>query len=436
MGTFQIDGGHSLKGEIHPQGAKNESLQIICAVLLTSEEVVIENIPDIRDVNKLIQILGNLGVKTQKLGKGKYSFKADDIGLKYLESERFKQDGGSLRGSIMIVGPLLARFGKGYIPRPGGDKIGRRRLDTHFHGLINLGAKFRYNKEERFYGVEAPEGLKGTYLLLDQASVTGTANIVMAAVLAKGTTTVYNAACEPYIQQLCNMLNSMGAKIGGVSSNLLTIEGVESLRGCTHRVLPDMIEIGSWIGLAAMTRSEITIKDVSWDNLGLIPDTFRKLGITLEKKGDDIYIPAQDGYEIQEYIDGSTLTVSDAPWPGFTPDLLSVVLVICTQAKGSVLIHQKMFESRLFFVDKLIDMGARIILCDPHRATVIGHNFESDLKATTMVSPDIRAGISLLIAALSAKGISTIHNIEQIDRGYENIDERLRAIGAKITRID
>ncbi|NNM23891.1 MAG: UDP-N-acetylglucosamine 1-carboxyvinyltransferase [Flavobacteriaceae bacterium] len=436
MGTFQIEGGHSLQGEIRPQGAKNEALQILCAVLLTSEEVIIENIPDILDVNKLITILGNLGVKIQKLGKGKYSFIADDVQLDYLESELFKKEGSSLRGSIMIVGPLLGRFGKGYIPRPGGDKIGRRRLDTHFEGFIRLGAKFRYNTEDRFYGVEAPKGLEGTYMLLDQASVTGTANIVMAAVLAKGTTTIYNAACEPYLQQLCKMLNSMGAKISGVGSNLLTIEGVNKLGGCTHRVLPDMVEIGSWIGLAAMTRSEITIKDVSWENLGLIPETFRKLGIKLEKKGDDIYIPAQESYEIQGYIDGSTLTVADAPWPGFTPDLLSIVLVVCTQAKGSVLIHQKMFESRLFFVDKLIDMGARIILCDPHRATVIGHNFESDLKATTMVSPDIRAGISLLIAALSANGTSTIHNIEQIDRGYEKIDDRLRKIGAKITRIE
>lgn len=436
MGTFQIEGGHSLQGEIRPQGAKNEALQILCAVLLTSEEVIIENIPDILDVNKLITILGNLGVKIQKLGKGKYSFIADDVQLDYLESELFKKEGSSLRGSIMIVGPLLGRFGKGYIPRPGGDKIGRRRLDTHFEGFIRLGAKFRYNTEDRFYGVEAPKGLEGTYMLLDQASVTGTANIVMAAVLAKGTTTIYNAACEPYLQQLCKMLNSMGAKISGVGSNLLTIEGVNKLGGCTHRVLPDMVEIGSWIGLAAMTRSEITIKNVSWENLGLIPETFRKLGIKLEKKGDDIYIPAQESYEIQGYIDGSTLTVADAPWPGFTPDLLSIVLVVCTQAKGSVLIHQKMFESRLFFVDKLIDMGARIILCDPHRATVIGHNFESDLKATTMVSPDIRAGISLLIAALSANGISTIHNIEQIDRGYEKIDDRLRKIGAKITRIE
>ncbi|NGX84198.1 UDP-N-acetylglucosamine 1-carboxyvinyltransferase [Aequorivita sp. KMM 9714] len=436
MGSFQIEGGHKLKGEITPQGAKNEALQILCAVLLTPEKVIIENIPDILDVNKLIQILGNLGVKVEKLDKGKYSFIADEINLEYLESELFKQEGSSLRGSIMIVGPLLARFGKGYIPRPGGDKIGRRRLDTHFEGFIKLGAKFRYNREERFYGVEAPEGLKGAYMLLDQASVTGTANIIMAAVLAEGTTTIYNAACEPYIQQLCKMLISMGAKIKGVGSNLLEIEGVEKLGGCNHRVLPDMIEIGSWIGLAAMTRSEITIKNVSWENLGLIPETFRKLGITLNKVGDDIHIPSQEEYEIQGYIDGSILTVADAPWPGFTPDLLSIVLVICTQAKGSVLIHQKMFESRLFFVDKLIDMGAKIILCDPHRATVIGHNFQSNLKATTMVSPDIRAGISLLIAALSAQGTSVIHNIEQIDRGYENIDERLRAIGAKITRTE
>ncbi len=436
MGTFQIEGGHSLKGEIIPQGAKNEALQILCAVLLTSEKVIIENIPDIVDVNKLITILENLGVKIQKQAKGTFSFIADDINLSYLESDLFKEEGSSLRGSIMIVGPLLARFGKGYIPRPGGDKIGRRRLDTHFQGFINLGAEFRYNREERFYGVEAPEGLKGAYMLLDQASVTGTANIIMAAVLAKGTTTIYNAACEPYIQQLCKMLNSMGANISGVGSNLLVIEGVTSLNGCTHRVLPDMIEIGSWIGLAAMTRSELSIKDVSWDNLGIIPETFRKLGITLNKVGDDIHIPVQEEYEIQGYIDGSILTVADAPWPGFTPDLLSIVLVMCTQAKGSVLIHQKMFESRLFFVDKLIDMGAKIILCDPHRATVIGHNFKSSLRATTMVSPDIRAGISLLIAALSAEGNSTIHNIEQIDRGYENIVERLQAIGAKITRTD
>jgi len=436
MGSFRIEGGHKLQGEIIPQGAKNEALQILCAVLLTDEKVVIENVPDIRDVNKLIEILGNLGVKVNKLGKGKFSFQSNDLDLDYLESEKFKEEGSSLRGSIMIVGPLLSRFGKGFIPQPGGDKIGRRRLDTHFEGFIKLGATFRYNKEECFYGVEAPNGLTGTYMLLDQASVTGTANIVMASVLAKGKTTIYNAACEPYLQQLCKMMVSMGANISGIGSNLLVIEGVKKLSGCTHRILPDMIEIGSWIGLAAMTRSEITIKDVSWENLGLIPDTFRKLGITLEKRGDDIYIPAQESYEIQGYIDGSILTVSDSTWPGFTPDLLSIVLVISTQAKGSVLIHQKMFESRLFFVDKLIDMGAKIILCDPHRATVIGHDFEYSLKATTMVSPDIRAGISLLIAALSANGTSTIHNIEQIDRGYENIDERLRAIGAKITRIN
>ena len=436
MGSFRIEGGCKLQGEIIPQGAKNEALQILCAVLLTDEEVLINNVPDIRDVNKLIEILGNLGVTVQKLGKGAYSFKSDNLDLDYLESERFKEEGSALRGSIMIVGPLLSRFGKGFIPQPGGDKIGRRRLDTHFEGFIKLGATFRYNKEECFYGVEAANGLKGTYMLLDQASVTGTANILMAAVLAEGTTTIYNAACEPYLQQLCKMLVSMGAKINGIGSNLLTVEGVSSLHGCQHRILPDMIEIGSWIGLAAMTRSEITIKNVSWENLGLIPETFRKLGITLEKLGDDIYIPRQESYEIQGYIDGSILTVSDSTWPGFTPDLLSIVLVIATQAKGSVLIHQKMFESRLFFVDKLIDMGAKIILCDPHRATVIGHNFEYPLKATTMVSPDIRAGISLLIAALSANGTSTIQNIEQIDRGYENIDERLRAIGAKITRLD
>ena len=436
MGSFRIEGGCKLQGEIIPQGAKNEALQILCAVLLTDEEVLINNVPDIRDVNKLIEILGNLGVTVQKLGKGAYSFKSDNLDLDYLESERFKEEGSALRGSIMIVGPLLSKFGKGFIPQPGGDKIGRRRLDTHFEGFIKLGATFRYNKEECFYGVEAANGLKGTYMLLDQASVTGTANILMAAVLAEGTTTIYNAACEPYLQQLCKMLVSMGAKINGIGSNLLTVEGVSSLHGCQHRILPDMIEIGSWIGLAAMTRSEITIKNVSWENLGLIPETFRKLGITLEKLGDDIYIPRQESYEIQGYIDGSILTVSDSTWPGFTPDLLSIVLVIATQAKGSVLIHQKMFESRLFFVDKLIDMGAKIILCDPHRATVIGHNFEYPLKATTMVSPDIRAGISLLIAALSANGTSIIQNIEQIDRGYENIDERLRAIGAKITRLD
>lgn len=435
MGTFKIEGGIRLKGEVKPQGAKNEALQILCAVLLTPEKVTINNIPDIIDVNKLITLLGNLGVKIQKNGPGSVTFQSDEVNVGYLETEAFKKEGGSLRGSIMIVGPLLARYGKGYIPKPGGDKIGRRRLDTHFEGFINLGAKFRYNREDHFYGVEAPKGLTGTDMLLDEASVTGTANIVMAAVLAKGTTTVYNAACEPYLQQLCKMLNSMGAKITGVGSNLLTIEGVEKLGGCEHRILPDMIEIGSWIGLAAMTRSEITIKDVSWDNLGVIPNTFRKLGITLEKRGDDIFIPTHETYQIKTDIDGSILTIADAPWPGFTPDLLSIVLVVATQANGDVLIHQKMFESRLFFVDKLIDMGAKIMLCDPHRAVVMGHDFKSQLKATTMSSPDIRAGISLLIAALSAKGTSTIQNIEQIDRGYERIDERLRALGANIVRV-
>ncbi|WP_349351068.1 MULTISPECIES: UDP-N-acetylglucosamine 1-carboxyvinyltransferase [unclassified Flagellimonas] len=435
MGTFRIEGGHQLHGEITPQGAKNEALQILCAVLLSEEKITINNIPDIVDVNKLIALLEDLGVKIQKKGKGSYTFKADDVNLDYLQSVKFKEDGRGLRGSIMLVGPLLARFGKGYIPKPGGDKIGRRRLDTHFEGFIKLGAQFRYNKEEYFYGVEA-EKLTGTYMLLDEASVTGTANIVMAAVLAEGTTTIYNAACEPYLQQLCKMLNRMGAKISGIGSNLLTIEGVKSLKGTEHTMLPDMIEIGSWIGLAAMTQSELTIKNVSWDDLGQIPTVFRKLGITVERRNDDIFIPKhEDGYEIQNFIDGSILTIADAPWPGLTPDLLSIILVTATQARGEVLIHQKMFESRLFFVDKLIDMGAKIILCDPHRATVIGHDFKSTLKATTMVSPDIRAGVSLLIAALSAKGTSTIHNIEQIDRGYENIDERLRAIGANIVRV-
>ncbi len=436
MKTFKIEGGHKLKGEIQPQGAKNEALQVLCAVLLTSEKVTIHNIPDIIDVNKLIRLLGKLGVKTKKISHGSYSFQADEVNLSYLESEDFKKEGRGLRGSIMIVGPMLARFGKGYIPKPGGDKIGRRRLDTHFQGFIKLGATFRYNSEDYFYGVEATQ-LHGTKMLLDEASVTGTANIVMAAVLAKGVTTIYNAACEPYLQQLCKMLNRMGAKISGVGSNLLSIVGVDKLGETEHTMLPDMIEIGSWIGLAAMTRSELTIKNVSWDNLGLIPDVFRKLGITIDRVGDDLHIPEhKDGYEIQDYIDGSILTVADAPWPGFTPDLLSIVLVIATQARGSVLVHQKMFESRLFFVDKLIDMGAKIILCDPHRANVIGHDFKYNLKATTMTSPDIRAGVSLLIAALSAEGISTIHNIEQIDRGYERIDERLRAIGARIERVN
>ena len=434
--SFRIEGGHKLKGSIQPQGAKNEALQILCAVLLSSEEIKINNIPNIIDVNKLISLLSKLGVKIKKITESSYSFKADEVNLNYLETEAFKSDGAGLRGSIMIVGPLLARFGKGYIPKPGGDKIGRRRLDTHFEGFIKLGASFRYNKEDHFYGVEAKR-LKGTYMLLDEASVTGTANIVMAAVLAEGTTTIYNAACEPYLQQLCKMLNRMGADIIGIGSNLLTINGVKSLSGTEHTMLPDMIEIGSWIGLAAMTKSELTIKNVSWNDLGVIPIIFRKLGITIERKGDDIFIPAHlDGYEVQNYIDGSILTISDSPWPGFTPDLLSIILVVSTQARGSVLIHQKMFESRLFFVDKLIDMGAKVILCDPHRASVIGHDFKSQLKATTMTSPDIRAGISLLIAALSANGTSTIHNIEQIDRGYQNIDQRLRAIGAKIERIE
>jgi len=435
MAVFKIEGGHKLHGEITPQGAKNEVLQILCATLLTPEKVTISNIPDIRDVNKLIYILGELGVKIEKLSSDTYTFQADDLDLDYLESVKFKEEGSSLRGSIMIVGPLLTRFGRGYIPRPGGDKIGRRRLDTHFEGFIKLGAKFRYNKDEHFYGVEA-EKLKGTYMLLDEASVTGTANILMASVLAEGTTIIYNAACEPYIQQLSKMLVNMGAIIEGIGSNRLTIHGVESLKGCEHRILPDMIEIGSWIGMAVMTQSELTIKDVSWKNLGQIPDVFRKLGITIEKRGDDIYIPQQETYRIQNDLDDSILTISDAPWPGFTPDLLSIVLVMATQAKGSVIVHQKMFESRLFFVDKLIDMGAKVILCDPHRATVIGLNHESNLRAARMSSPDIRAGISLLIAALSAEGTSIIQNIEQIDRGYERIDERLRALGAKIERIE
>ena len=436
MKSFKIEGGHQLKGAIQPQGAKNEALQILCAILLTSQKVNVHNIPNIIDVNKLIRLLTKLGVKVNQLSEHSYSFQADEIDLDYLETPAFKLDGAGLRGSIMIVGPLLARFGKGYIPKPGGDKIGRRRLDTHFQGFIKLGANFRYNKEDHFYGVEA-KSLKGAHMLLDEASVTGTANIVMAAVLAKGTTTIYNAACEPYLQQLCKMLNRMGAKINGIGSNLLSIDGVDSLWGTEHTMLPDMIEIGSWIGLAAMTRSELTIKNVSWEHLGVIPNVFRKLGITVLRKEDDIFIPAhKEGYEVQNYIDGSILTISDAPWPGFTPDLLSIILVVATQARGSVLIHQKMFESRLFFVDKLIDMGAKVILCDPHRASVIGHDFKSQLKATTMTSPDIRAGISLLIAALSAKGTSTIHNIEQIDRGYQNIEKRLNAIGAKIQRIE
>ena len=433
MSVFEIIGGKKLKGEIVPQGAKNEALQILCAVLLTPEKVVIQNIPDIVDVNKLIDLLGDLGVKIEKTGHEEYTFQADNVDVDYLNSEEFKRKGGSLRGSIMIVGPLLSRFGKGYIPKPGGDKIGRRRLDTHFIGFQNLGAKFIYDETNEFYKVEATN-LNGCYMLLDEASVTGTANILMAAVLAKGTTTIYNAACEPYIQQLCKMLNRMGAKISGIGSNLLIIDGVEYLTGTTHRMLPDMIEVGSFIGLAAMTQSEITIKDVQYDELGIIPSVFQRLGIKLERRGDDIYIPSQENYEIDTFIDGSILTISDAIWPGFTPDLLSIILVVATQAKGTALIHQKMFESRLFFVDKLIDMGAQIILCDPHRATVIGLNREHQLKGISMTSPDIRAGVSLLIAALSAKGKSTIHNIEQIDRGYQNIDVRLQKLGAQIVR--
>ena len=435
MSSFIIEGGHPLSGTITPQGAKNEALQVLCAVLLTPERVVIENVPDIVDVNKLIDILGKLGVKIDRLSKDSYAFTANQVNVDYLQSEAFKKEGASLRGSIMIVGPMLARFKKGFIPKPGGDKIGRRRLDTHFEGFIKLGASFRYNEKEFFYGVEADQ-LKGCYMLLDEASVTGTANIVMAAVLAKGTTTIYNAACEPYLQQLCNMLVRMGAKIQGIGSNLLTIEGVESLGGTTHRLLPDMIEIGSWIGLAAITKSELRLKNVAWEHLGQLPRVYAKLGITLVMEGDDMIIPAhKEGYEIQSFIDGSHMTISDAPWPGLSPDVLSVLLVVATQARGSVLIHQKMFESRLFFVDKLIDMGAQIILCDPHRANVIGLDFNSSLRGAKMSSPDIRAGMALLIAALSAKGTSEIQNIEQIDRGYQDIEARLQSIGAKIKRI-
>ena len=436
MKSFIIEGGQPLKGSIKPQGAKNEALQVLCATLLTSESITINNIPNILDVNKLIQILTNLGVEIDKINEGSYRFRSNNINLDYLSSNNFKDDGQRLRGSIMIVGPLLARFGKGSVPRPGGDKIGRRRLDTHFEGLIKLGAKFSQNKKSLFYNVEANK-LNGANIILDEASVTGTANIVMTAVLSSGRTTIYNAACEPYVQQLCKMLNKMGAKINGIGSNYLIIDGVEKLNGTEHTILPDMIEIGSWIGLAAMTKSEITIKNVNWNQLGIIPATFKKLGINVVKHGEDLFIPAhKNGYEITNYIDGSILTISDSPWPGFTPDLLSIILVVASQARGSVLIHQKMFESRLFFVDKLIDMGAKIILCDPHRATVIGHDFKSQLKGTTLTSPDIRAGVSLLIAALSASGKSTIHNIEQIDRGYENIDGRLKKLGAKIKRVN
>ena len=435
MTTFKVKGGIKLNGDLHPQGAKNEALQVLCAVLLTPEEIIMANVPDIRDVNILIDLLRDLNVVVKRINESTYSFKADNIDINYLSSEDYKQKSSRIRGSIMIVGPLLARYGKGYIPRPGGDKIGRRRVDTHFIGFEKLGAKFVYDTKEEFYRVSADK-LVGTYMLLDEASVTGTANIIMTAVMAKGKTTIYNAACEPYLQQLCKMLNSMGAEISGIGSNLIKINGVKYLAGCKHKILPDMIEIGSFIGLAAITKSEITIKNVNYDELGVIPSVFSKLGIKLERKGDDIYVPSQENYEIQSFIDGSILSISDAPWPGFTPDLLSIVLVVASQAKGSVLIHQKMFESRLFFVDKLIDMGAQIILCDPHRATVIGLNHQSKFKSTTMTSPDIRAGVSLLLAALAADGESTIHNVEQIDRGYQNIDKRLNAIGAQITRVD
>lgn len=433
--AFEVRGGNRLKGEIIPQGAKNEALQIISAVLLTPEKVTISNIPDILDVNLLIELLGDIGVKVNRVSRASCEFQADDIDFVYLESPEFKRKSGRLRGSVMMAGPLLARFGKAYIPKPGGDKIGRRRLDTHVIGFEKLGAAFVYDNDDNYFRLEAKTGLKGTYMLLDEPSVTGTANIVMAAVLAQGTTTIYNAACEPYLQQLCKMLNSMGAKISGVGSNMLSIEGASGLKGCSHAMLPDMIEIGSFIGLAAMTQSEITIKNAGIQHLGVIPEKFRQLGIQLELKGDDIYIPAQDSYEIQTFIDGSILTIYDNPWPGFTPDLLSIVLVVATQAKGSVLIHQKMFESRLFFVDKLIDMGAQIILCDPHRAAVIGLGRQHKLRGITMSSPDIRAGVALLIAALSAEGKSTIHNIDQIDRGYQYIDERLRNLGADIKRV-
>lgn len=434
MGTFIVNGGKSLKGEITPQGAKNEALEVICAVLLTPEKVTIRNIPDIVDVNNLIELLGCMGVKISKESVSTVSFEARDIDLNYLQTNEFRAQSISLRGSIMVVGPLLARFGKAFIPKPGGDKIGRRRVDTHFTGFQKLGARFEFDSSDPFFKVEASE-LRGAYMHLDEASVTGTANIIMAAVLAKGRTTIYNAACEPYVQQLCRMLVSMGAKISGIGSNLLFIDGVTELSGCMHTILPDMIEIGSFIGMAAMTESEITIKNVSYENLGIIPDSFRRLGINMERKGDDIFIPEQKHYEIETFIDGSIMVIADAIWPGLTPDLLSVLLVTATQAKGAVLIHQKMFESRLFFVDKLIDMGAQIILCDPHRATVIGQDKMIRLRSTVMSTPDIRAGVALLIAAMSAEGKSIIHNIEQIDRGYQNIDARLNALGADITRI-
>ena len=433
MSSFIIEGGHPLNGEIRPQGAKNEALQIICATLLTDAEVTVHNVPDIADINQLIDLLRQMGVKVGCPSAGTYTFQADRVSLDYLQSEEYYRKSAALRGSIMLLGPLTARYGMAIAPKPGGDKIGRRRLDTHFEGMRKLGAAFTYDPVRQLFHIEGHR-LKGCYMLLDEASVTGTANIIMTAVLAEGTTTIYNAACEPYVQQLCRMLNRMGAKISGVGSNLLTIEGVESLGGCDHTVLPDMIEVGSFIGMAAMTGSDLTIKSAAVDQLGIIPDSFRKLGIRLDIQGDDIHIPAQNGYTIESYIDGSIMTLADAPWPGLTPDLLSVLLVVATKAKGSVLIHQKMFESRLFFVDKLIDMGAQIILCDPHRATIIGLGDNFHLRAATMSSPDIRAGIALLIAAMSAEGVSTIHNIEQIDRGYECIEKRLNALGARITR--
>lgn len=433
MASFFIEGGQKLHGEITPQGAKNEALQVICATILSKEKVIIDNIPQILDVLNLIELLKKIGVEVEKLDKEKFSFKAEKLNSEYLEGDDFLHDCEKLRGSVMLIGPILARLGKVIYAKPGGDKIGRRRLDTHFVGIQKLGAEFTYNPQKVAYNIEAKE-LRGSYMLLDESSVTGTANIIMAAVLAKGTTTIYNAACEPYLQQLCLLLNNMGAKISGIASNLLTIEGVTSLNSATHTILPDMIEVGSFIGMAAMTQSEITIKNVCYNQLGIIPDAFRKLGIIVEQKGDDIFIPAQDHYQIESFIDGSILTLADAPWPGLTPDLLSVLLVVATQAKGSVLIHQKMFESRLFFVDKLIDMGAQIILCDPHRAVVIGHDRSLSLRANNMSSPDIRAGIALLIAAMSAKGVSRIDNINQIDRGYQDIEKRLNALGAKITR--
>ena len=435
MAIFEVCGGRRLSGEIVPQGAKNEALEILCAVLLTKERVTVCNVPEIVDVMQLIELLRMLGVEVERLSEGKYSFRAADVDLDYMKSDDYRRRATRLRGSVMLLGPLLARFGVGYLPKPGGDKIGRRRLDTHFIGFQKLGATFDFDAGENFFAVRG-KNLKGTYMLLDEASVTGTANIIMAAVLTPGFTTIYNAACEPYVQQLCRMLNRMGAKISGIASNLLTIEGVEELGGTEHCLLPDMIEVGSFIGLAAMTQSEITIKDVSFENLGIIPAQFARMGIRFEQKGDDIYIPCQEHYQIESFIDGSIMTIADAPWPGLTPDLLSVFLVVATQAKGAVLIHQKMFESRLFFVDKLIDMGAQIILCDPHRATVIGNDHQIQLRATTMTSPDIRAGVALLIAAMSAKGRSRIQNIEQIDRGYQNIDGRLNALGAEIVRIE